>query len=417
MRLTLLPKETRGDRVVAQIVLRHGTEESLAGKGQTPQLVTAMLSRGTTALTRQQVKDSLDKLKAQVQIAGANNTTIAVIETVRENFLPVLDLVAQELRSPGFDAQEFEKLKQERLAAINQAKVQPQVVASNARDRKLTPKPKGHVLYVETPEEQIADVNAATLDQIKAFHRDLYGASQADIAVVGEFDATEVTTAATRLFGDWKAPQPYARLVRTYVAVDSSTQAIETPEMASAFMFAGENLAIRDDDPDYPALVIANYMIGGVVNSRLFARLRLREGISYTMGSGVTAQTLDRVGLFTSAASFAPQNVDRLLRAYREEIARIPAEGFTAQELEAAKSGYLQTSSRSRANDQQLVGTLVLRRYYGRTMSYDEDLEKKIEALSLDQVNAAAKKYIDPSKLVIVVAGDFAKNPPVKTTP
>jgi zinc protease len=417
MQLTLLPKQTRGNRVVAQIALRHGTEETLTGKAQTPQFVTSLLSRGTTALTRQQVKDSLDKLKAQVFMGGAGNNVLVSIETLKENFVPVLDLVAQQLRSPRFDAEEFEKLKQERLAQIEQIKSEPQFLANIALQRKLNPKPKGNPLYTSTAEEQIADINAVTLEQVRAFHRDFFGASYSDFAAIGDFDVAEVTAAATRLFGDWKNPQPFARIVRTYVVVDSSTQSIETPDKANAALSAGQNLVIRDDDPDWPALYMVNYMLGGGINSHLFLRLRQKEGISYNVGSGVSAQTADRVGLFNAGAIYAPQNVERLLRGFREEIDRVRTEGFTAQELDAAKSGYLQARTQGRANDQELIGTLVNRRFYSRTMAYDEDYEKKIQALTVEQVNAAAKKHLDPSKLVIVRAGDFAKNPPVKATP
>jgi zinc protease len=418
MQLTLLPKQTRGNRVIAQIVLRHGTEESLAGKGQTPQLVAALLSRGTTALTRTQVKDSLDKLKATVFMGGGSNNLTVNVETVRDNFLPVLDLVAQQLRSPRFDADEFAKLKQERLAQLEQIKTEPQFLSNIELQRKLIAKPRGHVLYVPTADEQIADINAVTLDQVKAFHRDFYGASHADLAAVGDIDANAVTAAATRLFADWKNPQPFTRIVRTYVAVDSSSQAIETPDKANASLGVGQNLVLRDDDPDYPAMIISNYMLGGGINSRLFRRLREKEGISYGAGSGIQAQSFDRVGTFNAGAIYAPQNVDRLLRGFREEIEKIRTEGFTATELETAKTGYLLGRSQSRANDQELVGTLVARRFANRTMtSYDEDFERKIQAVTLDQANAAVKRHLDPTRMVFVRAGDFAKHPPAKLTP
>ena len=92
-------------------------------------------------------------------------------------------------------------------------------------------------------------------------------------------------------------------------------------------------------------------------------------------------------------------------------------EGFTKEEVDAAKTGYLQARSQGRANDNELVGTLVARRFAGRTMAYDADFESKVQALTTDQVNAAVKKYLDPAKLVMVRAGDFAKHPPVKATP
>ncbi len=105
------------------------------------------------------------------------------------------------------------------------------------------------------------------------------------------------------------------------------------------------------------------------------------------------------------------------MRAYREEIDRIVKDGFTPQEVEAAKSGYVQGRSQGRANDQELVSTLNARRFAGRTMAYDENLERRIMALTPADVNAAVRKYIDPKKTVMVRAGDFAKNPPPKLTP
>ena len=419
MQLTLLPKQTRGNRVVAQIVLRLGTEASLMGKGTIADLTSGMLERGTTALTRQQVKDSLDKLKATVRISGLANSVTTRIETLKDNVLPVLDLVAQELRSPRFDAAEFDKLKQEDLAQIDQAKTEPQVLANVTLVRKLQPRPKGHILYVSTPDEAIPEINAATVDQVKAFHQEFYGASNADIAVVGDFDPAPVTAAVSRLFGDWKSAQPYARIVRTFVSLDSSSQSIETPDKANAAFFAGQNLSLRDDDPDYAAMALGNFILGGgSLNSRLVTRLRQKEGISYVVQSVLQGQSLDRASTFLAVAFYAPQNVDRLLAAVHEELDKVRTEGFTKEEVDAAKTGYLQLRSQQRANDAELVGVLVARRFAGRTMtSYDEEFENRVRALTTEQVNATVKKYLDPTKTVMVRAGDFAKHPPAKTTP
>jgi zinc protease len=419
MHLTLLPKQTRGSRVVAQVVLRHGSEQTLAGRMTVSQFATALLSRGTTALTREQVKDSLNKLKAQVGISGGGNNTIVNVETVRENIVPVLDLVAAQLRTPRFDAAEFEKLRQEMLAGIESQKSEPIPLASIALSRRLNPRPRGHPLYVSTMDEQIADINAVTLDQVRAFHREFFGATFADLAMIGDFDVDQVTAAATRLFGDWRNPQPFARLVRTYAPADSALESIETPDKANAIFLAGQNLALRDDDPDFAAMTLADFMIGGgFLNSRLPTRLRQKEGISYFAGSQLQAQALDRSGAFLGIAIYAPQNVDRLVTAYNEEIQRLLKDGFTSEEVQAAKTGYLQARSQARANDEELVGILVSRRFAGRTMtSYDEVFEQRVQALTPEEINAAIRKHLDPSKTVVVRAGDFAKNPPVKATP
>jgi zinc protease len=418
MQITLLPKRTRGSSVVAQVVLRYGDVGALTGKATVSELTAAMLSRGTTALTRQQVKDSLDKLKARVSIGGSANSTNVNVETTREHLPAVMTLVASELRTPRFDSTEFAALKQAQLAQLEASRSEPQMLALIAAQQRMAPYPVGHPLHTNSADEDLAEINAATLDQVRQFHRDFFGASSADLTVVGDMDADSVTALARTLFGDWKNPRPFARLVRVAPALDSTTVVIETPDKANAMMVALQNFEMRDDDPDYPALSLANFMLGGgFLNSRLATRMRQQEGISYGVGSQFQAGSLDSSATMLAYAIYNPINVDRLVSALHEELAKVTSTGFTAAEVAAAKPGMLQQRMQSRANDQELVGTLTARRYAGRTLGYDAKLEAAVNALTVNQVNAAVRKYIDQSKIVIVRAGDFKGKPPVKATP
>lgn len=418
MQLTLLPKKTRGGSVYAQLVLRFGDLTSLTNRMTVANLTTGMLSRGTQALTRQQVKDSLDKLKGRATISGGGNSVVVNMETTRERLPAVLALVASELRTPRFDSTEFEKLKQEQLAGLEQQKSEPQVKAVIAAQQRMNPHPKGHPLYTSAPDEDIASITSTTIGEVRQFHQDFYGASSADLSVVGDFDADSVTAVARSLFGDWKNPRPFARLVRTTPPIDSATIVIETPDKANAFLVAATNLSLRDDDPEYPAMALANFIIGGgFLNSRLATRLRQQEGISYAVGSQFQAASQDRAGTFLAFAIYNPQNVDRLVAGLREELGKVLATGFTPTEIEAAKPSLLQQRLQSRAADAELVGTLVARRYAGRTMAYDANFEAAVNALTADQVTAAARKFLDPTKSSIVRAGDFKNKPPVKATP
>ncbi len=408
--VVFLPKDTRGDRVVAQILLRQGTEQTLTGRMTAASLANAMLSRGTTSLTREQVQDSLSKLKANVSISGGGNNTTARIETTRPNFLATLDLVAQQLRSPRFDAGEFAKLKQEMLAGIEAGKSEPRVLASVELNRRLNPVAKGHVLYTASPDEDVADINAATLEDVRRFHSEFVGASHADIAVVGDFDPAATRDAVTRMFGSWASPQPFSRLVRVYAPTDSASASILTPDKAQAIYLAAQTIKLSDADVDYPAMLLANYMLGGgFLNSRLATRLRQRDGLSYGVGSGFTAQALDQYAVLQGFAIYAPQNADRVVTAFREELDRVVRDGFTQAEVDAAKAGYVQGRSQARANDAELVGLLVSRRFAGRTMTYDAKLDADLAALTAAQINAAVRKYLDPSKMIVVRAGDWNK--------
>jgi zinc protease len=410
LKLALLPKKTRGGTVMLSMTLRFGDEKSLMNREAAADLAGGMLMRGTAKHTRQQIKDELDLLKARVSVNGAVTSASLSVETTRENLPAVLKLAAECLRESSFPASEFDTLKQETLAGIEENKSEPQQIAVTALRRHISPFPRGDVRYTATPDEEIADVKAATLEDAKKFYADFYGASVGEMAVVGDFDPKEVGNLAQQLFGAWKSPRAFTRVPNLYKDVPTINKSFEAPDKANAFFFAGQNLALRDDDPDYPALVLANYMVGGgFLNSRLAVRIRQKEGLSYGVGSQLQASSLDKAGGFFTFAIYAPQNAAKLEAAFREEIARVLKDGFESKEIEEAKSGWLQGRQVTRAQDPQLGRTLASYLFLNRTFQFDGELEKKVRQLTGEQLVSALRKHIDPAKISIVKAGDFAK--------
>ncbi|MFD2933979.1 M16 family metallopeptidase [Spirosoma flavum] len=408
--LALLPKSTRGNEVNARLTLRYGDQKSLMNKSAISVFTASMLDRGTTTRSRQQIKDELDKLKAQVSVSGGGNQVNVTVKTTKENLPAVLRVVGDMIKHPAFNANEFEKLKQEQLAQIESQRSEPQSLAFTAFQRQMNPYPKEDVRYTSTPDEDVADVNALKLDDLKQFHKDFYGAQNATLAIVGDFEETPIRKVVTDELGTWKAKKPFSRLVSVYNDIKPTPQSLEAPDKANAFMVAAVNLPLRDDDPDYPALVLGNYMLGGgFLNSRLAVRIRQKEGISYGVGSQLQANPLDKTGMFMTYAIYNPENAERLEKAFREEMDKVVKDGFTADEINAARSGLLQSRMVSRAQDPSLAGTLNNYLYLNRTLDWDADFEKKMASLTPEQVNAAMKKHIDPSKISIIKAGDFAK--------
>jgi zinc protease len=409
LRLALVPKKTRGGMVIADLTFHFGDEKSLKNRGTAGQLVGAMLQRGTTKRTRQQIQDEFDSLKARVYISGGSTAAYASIETTRENLPAVMKLMAEVFRDPSFPANEFEQLKQEYLSFVEYLRTEPDGVAWVAFGRHLSPYPKGDVRYAPTVDERVAALKAVTLDDLKKFYADFYGGEYGEFAVVGDFDDKEITKLAGELFGNWKSAKPYARLVSVYKDAAPISQVFETPDKANAYFVAGMNLSLRVDDPDYPALVLGNWMLGdGFLNSRLAVRIREKEGISYSIHSGLWASPLDRSGRFTVTAICAPQNVARLEAAFKEEMARMLKDGFTADEVKAAKAGWLRSQQLSRAQDSELVGELSSHLYLNRTMAWNAEFEEKVEAVTPEHIAAAMRKHIDPAKITIIKAGDFA---------
>jgi zinc protease len=418
LKLALLPKKTRGETVVASMTLRFGDEKSLMNKATAADLAADMLSRGSSKHTRQQINDELDRLKTRFRLSGGPTQAVLSVETIRANFPAVLRLVAEILRTPTFPATEFEQLKQENLAQIEQQKSEPTFVAQNTYQRHMGDYPKGDVRYTKTADESVAEYKAATLDEVKKFYSDFYGASNAELAVVGDFDPKEVTALAGELFSGWKSPSPFTRVPRPYREVAAVNQSLPTPDKANAFFLAGMPLQMRDNDPDYPALVLGNYMLGGgFLNSRLATRIRQKEGLSYGVGSQFSASALDDSGSFVTFAIYAPQNAQKLEAAFKEEVARALKEGFTEQEVKEAKSGYLQNAQVGRAQDQALAGRLSNYLFVDRTFAWDDSLEKKISALTPDQIVSAMRRHLDPARITIVKAGDFTKTAAAPAAP
>jgi len=419
LEVILLPKKSRGGTVAVTVDLHFGEENSLQNQAYVGRLTGNMLMRGTAKRSRQEIQDALDAMKARLNLGGGGGRWgggVASATELRgggevgsEHLADYLRLLAEILRQPAFPAEEFTQLQEAQIRNIEEGRSDPRTLAGNRLQRHLNPWPKGDPRYVATPEEEIEGLRSATVQQVAAFHRDFYGASAAELAIAGDFDPAQVQPLVAELFGDWKSARPHQRLVSAYRDLPALTESIETPDKESAVLSAGLRIHLRDDDPDYPALVLANFMTGGgFLNSRLATRIRQKEGFSYGVGSYFQANAFDPVAGFGAFAIYAPQNLDGIDRALREEIARVVADGFTDEEVAAAKSGWLQQQAMSRGGERELAGTLATRAYEGRDLRWDEALEARVASLTPAEIHAAVKKHLDPARLSVVHAGDFA---------
>ncbi|HYX63886.1 MAG TPA: pitrilysin family protein [Burkholderiales bacterium] len=403
--LALLPKQTRGSRVIARLGLHYGDEKALTNRDVACELAGAMLTRGTKERGRAEFKEALEKLNATVSISAEG----ASIDVRRENLVPALRLVAEALREPAFAQSEFDELKRAVLAGTEAQRSDPSVRAEIRLERHLQVYPPGHPLYTPTVEERLKRVQAATLADAQSCYGKFFGATGAEFVAVGDFDASEVTRAVDELFGPWRSPYPFKRVPQRYFERPPLDNAILTPDKANAVLRGGLNVKMRDDDPDFPALLLANYLLGGSSTARLPARIREKEGLSYSTYSGFSASQFDPSASFRVAAIFAPQNRARVEQAMREEIERAVRDGFGADEVEAGKKALLEARRLQRSQDRALAARLSLYAYVGRTFAWDIDLESKIAKLTPQEVSATLRKYIDPAKLAIVTAGDFKK--------
>ncbi len=410
VRAALLPKKTRGQAVVLRMVLRFGDLETLTGKAKAAEFLGPMLLRGTKKLTRQQIQDLLDKNRVQLSVSSGPGELRVTLRTQRPHLLAGLDILRQVLREPSFPEKELELLKQAELAGLEQQKTDPGALAQLAVVRQLNPYRPEDPRYVPTIEEEIERTRAVSIEVVRQLYEQLVGGQFGEVAVVGDFDADQVRVELDRTLADWKAKVPYRRIARRGdVALERKEFVFETPDKPNAYYFAGTVFPLRDDSPDYAPLVLGNYIFGGsTLASRLGDRIRQQEGLSYGVRSVLRASSLDQRTVFLIYAICNPANMERLKKAVAEELDRFLEGGPTEAELTAARQAFLRARKVARSDDRQLASKLVSLLHADRDMRFEAELEERLQAVTRSAVLSAFRKCIDPQRLVVSVAGDFA---------
>jgi len=426
IKVTLLPKKSRGEEARLTLTLRYGSEETLKGLEPAAGFLSDLMLRGTKKLSYQQLRDELDRLGATLGGGfggggrrgggrrgggggGGGVGSLSFSVQARHKTMPaVLEILHQVLREPLLPKEEFEIMKRERIANLEQSKTEPAMLAPRLLQRQLNPYSSDDVRYTPTIEESIARAKAVSYEQVTKLYNDYIGSQAGELTIVGDFDEAACLKVLKETLTGWKAPVAYTRIASPIVSeVLASQHNINTPDKANATFTAGLLFPLRDDDPDYPAVTMANYILGaGTLSSRLGVRIRQKEGLSYGVTSSLGVSSQDRRASFTISAIVNPQNLARLRVCTIEELERMLRDGVTAEELDKAREGYLQSMKIGRSSDAALAGSLGSLRHLNRTMAWEADFEKKIGALTPEQVAAAMKRHVDPKKLVVVAAGD-----------
>ena len=416
LKVALLPKGTRGSAVRATLTLRFGDEKSLFGWNDVPDAVASMLDKGTKTLTREQIQDRLDQLKTELSISSGPGRVTVTLTTRREYLPGAIALAGDLLRNATFPESALAELKQQSIAEIEQQRKEPAALADNTLDRWSNPYPRGDVRYVPTFDEMVADAQAHTVARLREFHDRFYGARQGEFAAVGDLDPQAVKAALQAAFGDWNTGAPYTRVPRPLVPLKPERMLLETPDKQNATVLVRENLALSDRDPDYPALYMANFLLGGGGNSRLWKRIREGEGLSYDVRASIAWNNFEANSGWQGSAIYAPQVRAKVEAAMREEIARALKDGFTAQELAEGQRGLLSFRRLSRAQDSALAAALANNLFLGRTFDFSARVDAALANLTVAQVNAALRKYLKPEDFVFAFAGDFKNAPATAST-
>ncbi|MEZ6122600.1 MAG: pitrilysin family protein [Planctomycetaceae bacterium] len=403
-------KDIRRNRQPA-ITLRFGNLEALTGKAVAAEYLGAMLFRGTESMDRQQIQDAFDKYRAERRVSSDPGSVTVTVKTLRGNLIPVVKLIQEVLRKPSFPADELDLLKEQQLASAEQNLSDPTSNASNSVQRKIAEYPPNDPRYMASLTEEIDRIRGVNIDQIKTLYSEMLSGTHGEISVVGDFDPAELTPVLGDLTADWTSDVAFEHIPKVSVNnVQGAMEKINTPDKAQATYFAAMTLPLRDTSPDYPALIVGNYILGGgALSSRLGNRVRQTEGLSYTIQSAYQASPVDDRSIFYIYAITNPLNTDKVHSVIREELDRLLKDGITEDELNEQRKGLLQNQELGRASDAALASLMGTHLRTGRTMQFTADFEDRVRSLTVDDVNQALRKHIQPDRLFICMAGDFGE--------
>jgi zinc protease len=367
-------------------------------------LTGSLLDEGTSKHTGQQIAESIEDVGGVLSL----NSGGGAVRVLAPDWKRGLSLLLECLIEPAFPKADFAREKQRQLAEIEEDETQPDTRARRAfRAAVFGKHPNGR-----PSSGTLETVKRLTPADCAAFHKQVFVPNNTTVAIVGDFDSQQVIDEVKRLTANWKkAPLEHPSLPPVEKP-EAFTQKILTMREAAQLHFFLGHVGVRRDNPDYYKLLVMDYILGTGpgFTDRLSSRLRDREGLAYTVRANITSTADREPGLFVGYIGTDNDNFARVKKEFLEELNRIREEPPSAQEVEDAKR-YLQGSrlldfTRSSSIASELLS--IERHHLG--FNYLEDFRKAVDAVTPEDVQAVARKYLDPKRMVLVAAGAIDEN-------
>jgi predicted Zn-dependent peptidase len=364
----------------------------------------SLLREGAGKRTSREIAEQIDALGATLTAgAGLSSVTTTVSASgLVENLDAVLEIFADVVRNPAFPKEEVEKYKTRLLSQLQFQRSIPQFLAAERFSR---------VIYGDHPAGLISppveSVKKTTPEDLAKFHAANYVANNAMLAVVGDVTMKGILPKIERAFGDWKRgdvprvemptipPQPEARI-----------HLINRPGSVQTVLQLG-TLGIERTSPDYFSLLVMDKIVGGGPSARLF--MNLREDKGYTYGAYSFFGSSKYRGTWQASSEVRTNVTDEAMKEFMYELKRIRDEKVPDTELENAKRALIGSFALSLEQPQALLQNIITQKLFNLPADYWDLYPQKVAAITADDIQKAARKYVDLEHLQIVAVGDASK--------
>jgi zinc protease len=381
--------------------------DAMAGSGNIsiPTLAGMMLDRGTKSLDKFAIAEKLDDVGAEISFSVGTQSLEIRAKCLKKDLPLVIGLIAEDLRSPALQAQEFNKAKQQFIGALEASAQNTEARAQEAFGRAVFP--EHHPNHPHAVAEYEVAAKSATLDELKAFHAKYYGPAHMTLVVVGDVSASGTETEIGKAFAGWSGGQDYVRPAAPASLAAAREVSVPLADKPSVSVIIGQPTGLRYKDPDALALRVGTAILGSGFTGRLMGIVRDREGLTYNIGAAVSEDSIVD-GSWDVSASFAPALLQKGLASTRRELDRWWKDGVTEQELTARKQGLIGGYLVGLSTTAGLAGTVLTDIQRGYGVSRVDEYPGAVKALTRVEVNEAIKKHLNPNAMVTIEAGSVA---------
>ena len=404
--VVILAKQTTTTPAVAvNLAVRAGSSCDPPGWPGTAWMLSRVIDRGTDTRSAADIAEELDSRGITLTITVTRHLFTVGCTCLSDDFEPVLGLIGDVLMSPSIPEAELAIRKGGVITAIRQDEDNPAVRATESLMAMLYP--GGHP-YGRPTKGSVDIVEALTRDRVRQMHDERFAPSELTAVIVGDVDASRARDVVGRVFGAWRKPSP-APIVMPPVQRATSRRrcVIPMPNKSQADVAYGY-VSIARRDPAYYAYWLMNNVFGQyALGGRLGDSIRERQGMAYYVSSSLDANVVE--GPLVIRAGIGPANVDRAIASIDEEIAKIVRDGLTPKEVDESRRFLVGSIPRALETNAAIANFLQTAEFFGLGLDYDARLPELLGAVSIDEVNAAARAALDVQKATIVVAGPYAE--------
>lgn len=387
-----------------QMVVLSGGLSDPAGEPGTAQFTGALLREGTTTRNSKQLAEQVDGLGATLTAGSGLSSITSTVNAsgLTDNFDQIMALVADLILNPSFPADEFEKLKTRTLSQLRLQRAQPAFLASEMFQK---------VLYGSHPASRASltaeEIKRLTPEMLRRFHTTYYKPNNAIIAIVGDVKPAEMVAKLEKTFGSWQRGEvPQTSVPKVAETGAARIYLVDRASSVQTNLVLG-NLTVERIDPDYYALDVMNQIVGGGASARLF--LNLREDKGYTYGAYSRFSALKYRGTFRADTEVRTEVTKGSMDELMYELKRIRDERVQQDEFDRAKRTIIGRFAVQLESPQTLLNDIITQKLYGLPADYWDVYPHKIAAITQDDVQRVAKKYLDLAHLQVVAVGDAGK--------